>query len=191
MIIIGLTGSIAMGKSTAAAMLQRMGIPVFDADACVHELTGPKGKALPALKQLFPNAVTRDGLDRQAVGPEVFKHPEKKAKLEAILHPLVRKTQSDWVKRQRRARRSKVVLDIPLLFETKGERRCDVILVVSAPASLQRQRALARPGMTVDKFEAILRAQVPDVIKRRRADVVIPTGRGKAVTWQALRAAVG
>lgn len=191
MIIIGLTGSIAMGKSTAAAMLQRLGVPVFDADGSVHALTGPGGKALPALKHLFPRAVSETaGLDRQAVGTDVFKNPAKKKQLEAILHPLVRQTQMNWIKRQRRRRQKQIVLDIPLLFETGGERNMDIVLVVSAPAPLQRRRALARPGMTRDKFEGILRAQVPDQIKRRRADFIIPTGAGKAVTLRALKAAL-
>lgn len=190
MIIIGLTGSIAMGKSTAAVMLKRLGLPVFDADASVHVLTGPGGRALPALKQVFPDAIGPQGLDRQKVGNAVFKDPHKKKALEAILHPLVRQVQTDWIKRQRRRRQRAVVLDIPLLFETGGESRVDVVFVVSAPATLQRQRALARPGMTAEKFAGILAAQVPDYIKRRRADFIIPTGAGKAVTLRALKQAL-
>lgn len=190
MIIIGLTGSIAMGKSTAAAMLKGLGLPVFDADASVHALTGPGGKALLALEALFPGAVSAQGLDRQAVGAQVFKNPEKKMQLEAILHPLVREAQQAWVQRQRRARRRRIVLDIPLLFETGGARRVDIVFVVSASAALQRQRALSRPGMTAEKLSGILAAQMPDREKRRRADYVIPTGAGKAVTLRALKRAL-
>ncbi|MEM9877862.1 MAG: dephospho-CoA kinase [Pseudomonadota bacterium] len=190
MIVIGLTGSIAMGKSTAADMLRRLGLPVFDADANVHQLTGPGGAALPQLKQLFPEAVSDAGMDRQKVGAEVFKNPEKKASLEAILHPRVQAIQKSWKQQHRRARRKFVVLDIPLLFETGGERRCDIVFVISAPASLQRRRALARPGMTPQKFAGILAAQMPDAQKRRRADVVIPSGRGKAAMLRSLKAAL-
>jgi dephospho-CoA kinase len=190
MIIIGLTGSVAMGKSTAAAMLSRLGVPVFDADASVHMLTGPGGKALPALKTIFPEAVTSAGLDRQAVGASVFQNPEKKQALERVLHPLVRSAQIAWIQRQRRARASHCVLDIPLLFETGGDKRVDVVFVVSAPAALQRRRALARQGMTTQKLDGILAAQVPDPIKRQRADFVIPTGAGKATTLRALKKAL-
>lgn len=190
MIVIGLTGSIAMGKSTAATMLARLGVSVFDADASVHALTGPGGKALPALKGIFPTAVSKAGLDRQAVGALVFQNPQKKQALEAVLHPLVRAAQSAWLQRQRRARRRLVVLDIPLLYETGGEKRVDAVFVVSAPAALQRRRALARPGMTTQKFEGILAAQVPDRVKRQRADFVIPTGAGKAITFRALKKAI-
>lgn len=188
--IIGLTGSIAMGKSTAAAMLKRLGLPVFDADTTVHALTGPGGAALLQLETLFPGAVTDQGLDRLAVGAQVFQNPNKKRALEAILHPLVRRQQRAFLQRFRRMRRPAVVLDVPLLFETGGERRCDSVLVVSAPAFLQRQRALARPGMTPQKLAGILKAQMPDAQKRRRADAVIPTGLGKAVTLRALKAAL-
>ncbi|MEM6833935.1 MAG: dephospho-CoA kinase [Pseudomonadota bacterium] len=190
MMVIGLTGSIAMGKSTAAAMLRRLGLAVFDADASVHSLMGPKGAALPALAQLFPGAVGPRGLDRQAVGAQVFASPEKKAALEALLHPMVRRLQKGFLDRQRRKRAPFVVLDIPLLFETGGHWRCDHVLVVSAPAFLQRQRALARPGMTSQKFDDILSNQMPDYKKRRYADTVIPTGLGKAVTYRALKKAL-
>ncbi|MEM7568741.1 MAG: dephospho-CoA kinase [Pseudomonadota bacterium] len=190
MIVIGLTGSIAMGKSTAAAMLTRLGLPVFDADATVHALTGPKGAALPHLEALFPGAVSDAGLDRMAVGAQVFAQPDKKRALEAILHPMVRARQVAWLKRQRRTRRKACVLDVPLLFETGGEKRCDAVFVVSAPAFLQAQRALARPGMTAEKLAGIRAAQMPDADKRRRADAVIPTGLGKAVTLRALKAAL-
>ncbi|MEO0412920.1 MAG: dephospho-CoA kinase [Pseudomonadota bacterium] len=190
MIIIGLTGSIAMGKSTAAAMLSRLGLPVFDADRTVHILTGPRGAALPQLKALFPGAVSDQGLNRMAVGADVFKHPEKKRQLEAVLHPMVRAQQRAFLQRHRRYRTAKVVLDVPLLFETGGKRRCDTIFVVSAPAFLQRQRALSRPGMTPEKLDNILASQMPDAEKRRRADAVIPTGLGKAVTLRALKRAL-
>jgi len=190
MIVIGLTGSIAMGKSTAAKMLMRLGIPVFDADATVHHLTGPGGAALGPLKALFPDAIGPQGMNRHMVGAAVFQAPTKKRALEAVLHPMVRDAELRWRQQQRRYRKKAVVLDIPLLFETGGQRRCDVIFVVSAPKQLQRQRALARPGMTAQKLNGILAAQVPDAQKRRKADVVIPTGLGKAVTYRALKAAL-
>lgn len=189
--VIGLTGSIAMGKSTAAKMLARMGYAHFDADAVVHALTGPGGKALPAIARFAPSAVSAErGMDRKALGDLAFRDKSVLRQLEAVLHPLVYHENRRLLALWQRQRRRKALLDIPLLLEGRGEGRgegrCDAIWVVSAPAILQRRRALARSGMTVEKLAGILARQVPDREKRRRADVVIATGLGRAVTWTAL-----
>lgn len=185
--VIGLTGSIAMGKSTAATMLARLGYAHFDADAVVHALTGPGGKALAQIAAFAPQAVSIErGMDRKALGDLAFKDRSVLKQLEAVLHPLVYAENRRLLALWQRQRRRKVLLDIPLLLEGRGELRCDAVWVVSAPARLQRQRALARPGMTPDKLKGILARQVPDGEKRRRAHFVIATGLGKAVTWAAL-----
>ena len=185
--VIGLTGSIAMGKSTAAKMLARMGYAHFDADAVVHALTGPGGKALPKIAAFAPEAVSAErGMDRKALGDLAFKDRSVLKKLEGVLHPMVYAENRRLLALWQRQRRRKVLLDIPLLLEGRGELRCDAVWVVSAPKRLQRQRALARPGMTMEKLQGILARQVPDSQKRRRANVVIATGLGKAVTWTSL-----
>ncbi|WP_295134613.1 dephospho-CoA kinase [uncultured Reyranella sp.] len=190
MVIVGLTGSIGMGKSTAAKMLREMGVPVYDADAAVHALQAPGGAALPGIEAAFPGVVKAGVLDRQALGARVFGNKEALRRLEAIVHPLVGQRQRAFLRRAALAGEKLVVLDIPLLFEGLGERRVDATLVVSAPSFLQRRRVLARPGMTVEKFEGILRQQVPDALKRRKASIVIPTGMGLAPTRAALGKAV-
>ena len=185
--IIGLTGSIAMGKSTAAKMLARMGYAHFDADAVVHALTGPHGRALPAIAAFAPEAVsTEAGMDRRRLGDLAFRDQSVLRKLEAVLHPMVYAENRRLLALWQRQRRRKVLLDVPLLLEGAGERRCDAVWVVSAPRALQAQRALSRPGMTPEKLRGILSRQVPDREKRRRADVVIATGLGRAITWAAL-----
>jgi dephospho-CoA kinase len=190
MVIVGLTGSIGMGKSTAAKMLREMGVPVYDADAAVHALQAPGGAALPGIEAAFPGVVKAGVLDRQALGARVFGNRDALRRLEAIVHPLVGQKQRAFLRRAALAGEKLVVLDIPLLFEGLGDRRVDATLVVSAPAFLQRRRVLARPGMTVEKFEGILRQQVPDGLKRRKATIVIPTGMGLAPTRAALARAV-
>lgn len=190
MVIVGLTGSIGMGKSTAARMLRQMGVPVYDADAAVHALQAPGGAALPSIEAAFPGVVKGGVLDRQALGARVFGNEEALRRLEAIVHPLVGRKQRAFLKSAARRGAKLVVLDIPLLFEGRGERRVDAVMVVSAPAFLQRRRVLTRPGMNEEKFAGILRQQVPDRIKRAKATVVIPTGLGLALTRQALRRAV-
>lgn len=190
MLIVGLTGSIGMGKSTATQLLRQMRIPVYDADAAVHAIQGPGGEALPAIEAAFPGSV-RDGvLDRAALGAKVFADPAALRRLEAIVHPLVQARQRAFLKRHAAAGTPIVVLDIPLLFEGNGHRRIDATLVVSAPAFLQRRRVLARPGMTEAKFLDIIRRQVPDRTKRRLADFVIPSNGGIAPTRRALAAAL-
>jgi dephospho-CoA kinase len=190
MMIVGLTGSIGMGKSTAAKMLRQMGVPVYDADAAVHALQAKGGAALPAIEAAFPGVVKDGVLDRQALGARVFGNKEALRKLESIVHPLVGQRQRAFLKRAARRGEKLVVLDIPLLFEGAGERRVDATLVVSAPAFLQRHRVLARPGMSAERLDGILRQQVPDAQKRRKATIVVPTGMGLAPTRLALAKAV-
>lgn len=179
MYILGLTGSIGMGKSATAKMFTDYGVPVHDADATVHKLMGPKGRATVLIDKVFPDCLDDQGaVDRQKLGAQVFGHDDALKNLEKILHPMVREEERRFLRLQRQRRVKMVVLDIPLLFETKGEKRCDGVAVVSASKSLQARRVLARPGMNAQKFHAILKKQVPDAIKRRRADFVIFTGAG-------------
>jgi dephospho-CoA kinase len=186
-IVLGLTGSIGMGKSTAAAMLRRLRVPVHDSDAAVHRVLAPGGAAVAAVAAAFPRVKTKaGGIDRAALGRRVFGDASALRRLERILFPLVRRSQERFL-RLARARGDKlVVLDIPLLFETGGARRCDKVVVVSAPAAVQRARVLARPGMTAARFQAILAQQMPDAVKRRRADYVVPSGLGRGVTYRRL-----
>ena len=187
MIIIGLTGSIGMGKSATADMVRRMGVPVFDADAVVHSLQSAGGDAVAAIAAAFPGTTSVRGVDRNKLGAAVFNNTTALKILEAILHPLVRQAQDCWLAMHRRRRSPKVVLDIPLLFEKGGWRLCDCVIVVSAPAHVQRARVLARPGMTADRLAAILAKQMPDWEKRRRADYVLHTALGKRLTSDALK----
>jgi len=177
--IIGLTGSIGMGKTTAAGLFRRRGVPVYDADRAVHKLSEKGGRAVPAIAQAFPEAIRDGAVDRTALGALVFKNPKALKQLESILHPLVAKERTAFLRRHRARRAALVVLDIPLLFETGSEGLADYILVVSAPAFLQTARVMARPGMNAEKLRGILSHQMADRDKRRRADLVIPTGTGK------------
>lgn len=189
--ILGVTGSIGMGKSTVCRMLRGMGVPVHDADATVHRLMGPNGRARAPIEALFPGVTGDDGgIDRARLGPRVLGDDAAIRRLEGVLHPLVREEETAFLRRCRLQRQPVVALDIPLLYETQGERRCDAVLVVSAPIFLQRQRVLARPGMTAEKFSQILSRQTPDSEKRRRADIVIPSGLGLALTRRCLSRAV-
>ncbi len=180
MIVVGLTGSIGMGKSTVAAMFRSLGVPVFDADAAVHRLQGPGGRLLSAIETLFPGTTGPAGIDRAAIGRAVFGNPPALAALERIVHPAVAAERRDFLRRNRA--RPFVVLDIPLLFEKGGADLVDHVVVVSAPAWMQRRRVMARPGMTYEKFRRIMRLQTPDAIKRRLADVVIRTGTTRQET---------
>lgn len=174
--ILGLTGSIGMGKSATASMFRSFGVPVHDADATVHLLY--RGAAVAPVEAAFPGVV-RDGvIDRGALGAQVLNDPAAMARLEAIVHPLVGLEEQAFLARARSQGRRVVVLDIPLLFETGAPRRAHANVVVSAPAAVQRGRVLDRPGMTEEKFAAILAKQMPDAEKRRRAHFVIDTGRG-------------
>lgn len=172
--IIGLTGSIAMGKSTVAAMFEAEGVPVFDADAAVHQLQGPGGALLSAIEAEFPSTTGAQGVDRQRLGAAVLADRDRLARLEAIIHPAVAEMRARFLEENRG--QPLLVFDIPLLFEKGGHESVDHIVVVSAPASQQRQRALARPGMTAEKLAHILSLQTPDAEKRARADTIIDTG---------------
>ena len=183
--ILGLTGSIGMGKSTAAAMFEREGVPVFDADAEVHRLQGPGGALVAAIEARFPGTTGPGGVDRQKLGARVLGNTHELAALEAIVHPAVGKAQKRFLARHRA--RDVVVLDIPLLFEKGGWRRVGAIAVVSAPAWMQRKRVMRRPGMTAAKLKMIRRLQVPDRVKRARADFIIETGRPKSETRRQIR----
>jgi dephospho-CoA kinase len=185
--VIGLTGSIGMGKSTAAQQLKRLGLPVYDADAAIHSLSASGGAAIPAIQKRFPQVIHNGAVDRAALGAIVFADRSALKELERILHPLARKLQRRFLARNALAGRKRVVLDIPLLFETGGDQRCDLVVVVTAPKFLQRQRVLRRRGMTIAKLEGILARQTPDLEKRRRADHVIPTGLGKRYSLRVLR----
>ncbi len=183
MIVIGITGSIGMGKTTAANMLREMNIPVHDSDASVHFLLGPDGAAIGPVSKLFPEALAVNEqkqayIDRQILGRLVFGDRTKKKQLEDILHPMVRE-ESDAFKKEMRKRAHKMIaLDIPLLFETDGQKRVDVTICVTAPSEVQKERVLARPGMTSEKFERIVSGQLPDAEKRKRADYVVESDKG-------------
>ncbi|WP_088310474.1 dephospho-CoA kinase [Novosphingobium sp. B 225] len=186
--ILGLTGSIGMGKSAVAAMLRGLGVPVFDADAAVHELQGPGGACIEPIERAFPGTTGPDGVDRQKLGAAVFGNPEKLKLLEAIVHPEVAEMRRAFLADNANA--PLIVFDIPLLYEKTGQHGLDAVVVVSAPAAMQRERVLARPGMTPEKFEKILALQVPDAEKRARADHVIDTGVSLAETRHAVQALV-
>ena len=176
MILLGLTGSIGMGKSTTAAMFAARGIPVFDSDAAVHRLY--RGDAVAAVEAAFPG-VARDGaIDREALGRHVIGRPAAMKRLEAVVHPLVCAERERFIEAARAAGAPVALLDIPLLYETGGEAGVDAVVLASAPKAVQKARVLARPGMTEARFEAILAKQMPDAEKRRRARFVIETGAG-------------
>lgn len=188
--ILGLTGGVGMGKSTATAMLRRMGVPVYDADAAVHRMMGKGGIAVAAVAAAFPGVVKDGAIDRAALGSRVFGDPAAMKRLEAIIHPLVRQDEDRFLGEMRRRRTKLVVMDVPLLFESGREQRYDAVIVVSAPEFLRRARVLARPGMTPARLAAIMAKQMPDAEKRRRADIVVPSGLGRALTWRRLRSAI-
>ncbi|MFS2109893.1 dephospho-CoA kinase [Sphingomonas sp. Sphisp140] len=185
MITLGLTGSIGMGKSTVAAMFAGFGVPVFDADAEVHRLQGPGGALVAEIEAEFPDTTTTLGVDRTLLREAVLADPAAFARLEAIIHPVVAEARNAFLESNHAA--PLVVLDVPLLFEAGGWQHVDKIAVVSAPAEMQRERVLARPGMTAARFEAILARQLPDSEKRARADFVIPTGGSLDETRGAVR----
>lgn len=174
MLVLGLTGSIGMGKSTVAAMFREAGVPVFDADAEVHRLQGPGGELVEAIEAAFPGTTSAFGVNRALLGQAVFGDADALRRLEDIVHPEVEEARQDFLWHHREV--PVVVLDIPLLFEGNGWLHVDKIAVVSAPPAVQRERVLARPGMTVERFESILAKQTSDQEKRARADFVIPTG---------------
>ena len=185
MITLGLTGSIGMGKSTVARMFEREGVPVFDADAEVHRLQGPEGKLVAEIEARFPGTTGAEGVNRSALAERVLGEPEALRNLEALIHPAVARERANFLARHAEA--PLVVLDIPLLFETGGAGQVDKVAVVSAPASVQADRVLARPGMTCAKFAQILARQMPDEEKRRRADFVIDTSIAEEQTLEQVR----
>jgi dephospho-CoA kinase len=185
MIVLGLTGSIGMGKSTVAKMFADEGVPVFDADAAVHRLQGPEGALVEAIEAHFPGTTGPGGVNRGALAERVLGEPEKLRRLEAMVHPAVARERETFLAANSEA--PVVLLDIPLLFEAGGSEAVDKIAVVSAPPEMQRARVLARPGMTAEKFERILARQLPDEEKRGRADFVIPTGGSLEETRRAVR----
>ena len=191
MIVLGLTGSIGMGKSTAATTLQRLRVPRFDADRVVHQLLAPGGSAVAPVAAVFCSVRSaQGGIDRSLLGQRVFGDPEALGRLERIIHPMVEARERRFLAFSRARREPIVVLDIPLLFESASERRCDYVLVVSAPPMVQRQRVLRRPGMTEKRLAAILSNQMPDREKRRRADFVVPTGLSRNLSLRRLRSIV-
>lgn len=187
MLIIGLTGSIGMGKSTIARQFAALGAKICSADACVHKLMSKNGMAVAEVQKEFPTAVKNGVVDRKILGKIVFSDKQKLTLLENILHPLVQKREDDFCAHAKRLGTKLVVLDIPLLFETGGENRVDFTVVVSAPAFIQKQRVMARKGMTTEKFERIIATQMQDLEKRNRADFIIPTGLGKAYSFKLIK----
>lgn len=192
--VFGLTGSIGMGKSTAAKFLRRFNIPVHDADQTVHEFLRAGGAAVAILAKIFPETVRAGDkgpyIDRKALGQVIFADPAQRIRLESILHPLVRQSEENFLRRQARRRQPIVVLDIPLLFETGAERRCDATITVVCSDYLQAQRVLRRSGMTPKLLSEIRAAQIHAQKKRRMADVVIPTGRALGYSLRAVRRAL-
>ena len=191
MIVLGLTGSIGMGKSTAAAVLRRLGVPLYDADAEIHKMLGRGGSAVAKVEAAFPGVRGENGaIDRARLGLRVFGKPAELRRLEKILHPMVRAVERHWLARRRGQRAKLVVLDIPLLFETDRIDRVDGVIVVSAPARLQRERVMRRKGMSAERLAAILNSQLADREKRRRADFVVSTALSRSASARQLAAIV-
>ena len=180
MVVIGLTGSIGMGKSTVAGFFKKLAVPVFDADQSVHEMMAVGGRAVAAVAKVFPKAAAIDDkgealIDRSLLGREVFKDEAAKTELEAIIHPLVKEARREFIDACQKKKSPFVILDIPLLFEKGGDKECDYVLVVTAPFDVQKARVMARTGMTEEKWQAILKAQMSDAEKRKRADFILQT----------------
>ncbi len=189
-VIIGLTGSIGMGKSETARMFRAFGVPVFDADAAVHALQAKGGLAVGPVEDAFPGTVVSGAVNRQLLGKRVLGDPAAMRQLEQIIHPLVHAEEKKFLARAMARRKPVVVLDIPLLLETGGESRVDHVVVVSAPPVVQRGRVLQRPGMEEGKFRSILEKQMPDKLKRRKADFIVETGLGKRFARKQVQAII-
>lgn len=190
MIILGLTGSIGMGKSATAGLFREAGVPVYDADAAVHALYAEGGAAVAPIEAAFPGVVEKGAVDRTRLRAHVLDNPEAMKRLEGIVHPLAGEAQRDFRQKAHAEGAAFAVLDIPLLFETGGDRHCTYTLVVTAPADVQRARVLARPGMNAETFEAILARQMPDADKRARADFIVSTAHGFDFARDQVRAIV-
>ena len=182
MVVIGLTGSIAMGKSATSKIFKSYGVPVFNADDCVHQLIGPNGKLVSLIGQRFIGTLEKNKnlqyINRVKLGNIVFKDKKKKKELESIIHPQVTIERKKWKEQARRQRSKAICYDVPLLYETKGEKLCNFVVVVSAPLFVQKHRALNRPDMTEKKFNNILKNQISDKEKRKRADFIVNSGLG-------------
>jgi dephospho-CoA kinase len=189
--VIGLTGGIGMGKSTVAAAFRNARIPVFDADAVVHKLQGPGGRAVRAIAAAFPGTVRDGKVDRALLREAVLGRPHELCRLEAIIHPMVRREERAFLARARRAGCRVALLDIPLLLETGGNKRVDLVLVVSAPRDVQIYRVQLRRKMSRPEIEAIIAAQMPDRMKRRRADIVVQTGLSRHQALRKVRRLIG
>jgi dephospho-CoA kinase len=187
MFLLGLTGSIGMGKSETARMFRRLGVPVYDADAVVADLYGKGGAAVAPIAEAFPGTVSEGAVDRGRLSRALGSYPDAWRRLESLVHPLTANAERAFLDAHAASATLIVVLDIPLLYETSAKSRVDAVVVVSAPAEVQRARALARPGMTEAKLQAILERQLPDVEKRRRADFIVETGRGLDCASEAVR----
>ncbi|MCA3272870.1 MAG: dephospho-CoA kinase [Roseomonas sp.] len=185
--IIGLTGGIGMGKSTASATFRRHRVPIFDADRAVHDLQAVGGRAVRPIEAAFPGTTQGGAVNREALRRAVLGNPTALKQLERIVHPLVRDAEKRFLASARRAGKSLVILDIPLLLETGGQKRVDLVVVVSAAAAVQAVRVLRRPGMTAERLAAIRARQMPDAMKRRQADVVIHTGLSRHFAVSAIR----
>jgi dephospho-CoA kinase len=188
MIVIGLTGGIGMGKSTAAKLLAAMGLPIYNTDHAVHALLAQGGKAVKPVAKLFPDVLKKGAIDRAALGRQVFNQPAKLKKLEKILHPLVRQQEKEFVRQAKRDGHKAAVLEIPLLFEVGSDKRCDVTICVTAPKTVQKKRVMKRPHMTAAKFEAIMARQMPNAERQRRANYVVQTGVSRTDTRKQLAA---
>jgi dephospho-CoA kinase len=182
MLIIGLTGSIGMGKSTAARILQDLGFPIYSADDAVHNLLRKNGRAVAYVAKQFPQTLKRGSIDRKLLGQAVFGQPDKLRTLERIIHPLIRTAERSFLQQARANKHAAAILEIPLLFETGADQRCDITFCVTAPRATQHARVLARPNMSPERLNAILARQMPDTEKRKRADYIIPTGKGLEAT---------
>lgn len=189
--IIGLTGSIGMGKSTTAQMFAELGCPVFDADAAVRELYAKGGRAVPLIRAVFPDAISDAAVDRKRLGEHMRADPLNLKVLESFVHPWVGELRTDFLKRAKSEGAKAVVFDIPLLFETGGDQHVDVSVVVTAPAEAQRARVMARPGMSEDLFKMILSKQMPDAEKRKRADYIIHTNKGMDTARNEVKSVLG
>lgn len=187
MIVIGLTGSIGMGKSVLARQFRELGVPVHESDKCVHRLLAKGGAGVKPVAKLFPESLIKGAIDRKILGAIVFKNPAARKKLEKILHPLVRKDSDAFLKKHRQKGKKLAVLDVPLLFETKQEKRFDHIVCVTAPQFVQKSRVLSRPNMTESRLRSILKLQMPDAKKRRKSDTVIDTSKGYRSTKAAAK----